>query len=86
LCFGRAELLEYEARGHAILEKIEICYIGGTPPELEEALWFEGRTAVVITPIRWLAWDGRQRPLIGVASERRVKTDNTPLPTLPQNE
>jgi len=56
LCFGRAELLEYEARGHAILEKIEIRYIGGTPPELEEALWFEGHTAVVITPIRWLAW------------------------------
>ena|SRR5262245_20313814 len=57
VCFGRAELLEDEARGRAILEKIEIRYIGGTPPELEEALWFEGRTAVVITPVRWLAWD-----------------------------
>ena len=57
VCFGRAELLEDEARGRAILEKIEIRYVGGTPPELEEALWFEGRTAVVITPVRWLAWD-----------------------------
>ena len=27
------------------------------PPEFEEALWFEGRTVVIIEPQRWLAWD-----------------------------
>ena len=40
-----------------ITEKMELRYLGAVPPEFEEALWFEGRTVVVITPVRWLAWD-----------------------------
>jgi nitroimidazol reductase NimA-like FMN-containing flavoprotein (pyridoxamine 5'-phosphate oxidase superfamily) len=57
VCFGLAELVEEDARVRAITEKLENRYIGGVPPEFDEALWFEGRTAVAITPVRWLAWD-----------------------------
>ena len=57
VCFGHAELLEDDTRVRAIAEKIATRYIGGVPSELEGALWFEGRTAVAITPVRWLAWD-----------------------------
>lgn len=57
VCFGRAELLEDEASVRAVTEKTGARYIGGLPSELEGALWFEGRTAVVITPVKWLAWD-----------------------------
>jgi PPOX class probable F420-dependent enzyme len=57
VCFGWAELVEDEARVREFTEKLELRYLGAVPPEFEEALWFEGRTMVVITPIRWLAWD-----------------------------
>ena len=55
--FGMAELVEDEPRVREFTEKLELRYLGGVPPEFEEALWFEGRTMVVITPVRWLAWD-----------------------------
>jgi len=57
VCFGTAELVEDEPRVREFTEKLELRYLGGIPPEFEEALWFEGRTMVVITPVRWLAWD-----------------------------
>ena len=53
-------------RAGAHFREDEIRYIGGSPPELEEALWFEGRTAVVITPSPMAGVGPRQRPLIGV--------------------
>jgi PPOX class probable F420-dependent enzyme len=55
--FGLAELVEEEKAVREITEKMEMRYLGAIPPQFEEALWFEGRTAVVITPVRWLAWD-----------------------------
>jgi PPOX class probable F420-dependent enzyme len=57
VCFGMAELVEDEPRVREFTEKLELRYLGAVPPEFEEALWFEGRTMVVITPVRWLAWD-----------------------------
>jgi hypothetical protein len=39
-------------------KKMELRYLGEAGgPELDELLWFEGRTVVEITPVRWLAWD-----------------------------
>jgi PPOX class probable F420-dependent enzyme len=55
--FGLAELIEAEQAVREITEKMEVRYLGSIPPQFEEALWFEGRTAVVIAPVRWLAWD-----------------------------
>jgi len=46
-----------EARVREVTEKMEMRYLGAVPPEFEEALWFEGRTVVIIEPQRWLAWD-----------------------------
>ena len=57
VCFGRAELVEDEPTVRKITEKMEMRYLGAIPPQFEEALWFEGRTAVLIEPVRWLAWD-----------------------------
>lgn len=57
VCFGLAELVERDEDVRTITEKLEMRYLGGVPPEFHEALWFEGRTAVIITPVRWLAWD-----------------------------
>ena len=57
VCFGRAELIEEPTRVRELTERLEIRYLGSIPPEYDEAMWFEGRTAVVITPSRWLAWD-----------------------------
>jgi PPOX class probable F420-dependent enzyme len=57
VCFGLAELVEDEPRVREVTEKMELRYLGAVPPEFEEALWFEGRTAVIIEPQRWLAWD-----------------------------
>jgi PPOX class probable F420-dependent enzyme len=57
VCFGVAELIEDEREVREVTEKIEVRYLGSAPPEFEEALWFEGRTVVSITPERWLAWD-----------------------------
>jgi PPOX class probable F420-dependent enzyme len=56
VCFGQAELIEDEQDVRKITERIELRYLGAVPPEFEQALWFEGRTAVVITPVRWLTW------------------------------
>ena len=52
-----SEEVKVEPRVREFTEKLELRYLGGVPPEFEEALWFEGRTMVVITPVRWLAWD-----------------------------
>jgi len=57
VCFGMAELLTDEATVRAISGKVGARYMGGVPSALEDALWFEGRTAVAIIPVRWLAWD-----------------------------
>ena len=57
VCFGTAELRTDEPLVRAFTEKLELRYLGGVPPEFEEALWFEGRTMVVITPVHWLAWE-----------------------------
>lgn len=56
VCFGRAQLIEDEQQVRDITEKIELRYLGAVPPAFEAALWFEGRTAVLITPARWLTW------------------------------
>ena len=56
VCFGLAELVEDEQDVRRITETIELRYLGAVPPEFEQALWFEGRTAVAITPQRWLSW------------------------------
>ena len=57
VCFGLAELIEEGSLVREVTEKMEMRYLGAVPPEFEEALWFEGRTVVVIEPRRWLAWD-----------------------------
>jgi len=57
VCFGLAELVNDGARVREVTEKMEMRYLGAVPPEFEEALWFEGRTVVIIEPQRWLAWD-----------------------------
>lgn len=56
VCFGEAELIEEVPQVREITESIELRYLGAVPPEFEQALWFEGRTAVAITPVRWLTW------------------------------
>ena len=56
VCFGLAELVDDEPEVRKITETIELRYLGAVPPEFEQALWFEGRTAVVIRPVRWLTW------------------------------
>jgi PPOX class probable F420-dependent enzyme len=57
VCFGLARLIQDEPAVREFTEKLEERYLGGVPPEFDEALWFEGRTVVEITPVRWLAWD-----------------------------
>jgi len=57
VCFGLAELVEEGPLVREVTEKMEMRYLGAVPPEFEEALWFEGRTVVIIEPQRWLAWD-----------------------------
>jgi nitroimidazol reductase NimA-like FMN-containing flavoprotein (pyridoxamine 5'-phosphate oxidase superfamily) len=57
VCFGHAKLIEEPERVREITDRLELRYLGSIPPEFEEAMWFEGRTAVEITPVRWLAWD-----------------------------
>ena len=57
VCFGLAELVEEGPLVREVTEKMEMRYLGAVPPEFEEALWFEGRTVVIIEPRRWLAWD-----------------------------
>ena len=57
VCFGLGKLLADEPSVVEYTEKMEERYLGGVLPELHEALWFEGRTVIEITPVRWLAWD-----------------------------
>ena len=58
VCFGVATLVEEEQAVREATRKMELRYLeGASGPELEEMLWFEGRTAVDIEPVRWLAWD-----------------------------
>jgi nitroimidazol reductase NimA-like FMN-containing flavoprotein (pyridoxamine 5'-phosphate oxidase superfamily) len=59
VCYGLATLLEDEAAVRDATEKVEGRYLPkeARGPELDELLWFEGRTAVEVAPIRWLAWD-----------------------------
>jgi PPOX class probable F420-dependent enzyme len=61
VCFGRAELIEDAQQVREITDRLVLRYLGSIPPEFEEAAWFEGRTAVAITPVRWLAWDQGKR-------------------------
>jgi PPOX class probable F420-dependent enzyme len=58
VCFGLAKLADDEQTVREMTEKMERRYLGEVGgPELDELLWFEGRTVVEITPVRWLAWD-----------------------------
>ena len=58
VCFGLAKIVEDEQTVRDVTRKVELRYLGEAGgPELDELLWFEGRTAVEITPVRWLAWD-----------------------------
>ena len=59
VCFGLATLVEDEAGIREVTEKVELRYLPAEArgPELDELLWFEGRVAVEITPVCWLAWD-----------------------------
>jgi nitroimidazol reductase NimA-like FMN-containing flavoprotein (pyridoxamine 5'-phosphate oxidase superfamily) len=58
VCFGLAKLVEEEGAVREGTRKVEERYLAGAEgPELEELLWFEGRTLVEIEPVRWLAWD-----------------------------
>ena len=51
VCFGLARLVEDEERVRAGTQKVEDRYLPGAEgPELEELLWFEGRTVVEIEP------------------------------------
>ena len=58
VCFGLAKLVGEEGAVREGTRKVEERYLAGAEgPELEELLWFEGRTVVEIEPVRWLAWD-----------------------------
>jgi PPOX class probable F420-dependent enzyme len=58
VCFGLAALVEDEQAVRAETGRILGRYMeGASGPEFEEVAWFEGRTLVEITPVRWLAWD-----------------------------
>lgn len=59
VCFGLATLVEEEDAVREATAKVERRYLPAEArgPELDELLWFEGRTLVEITPVRWLAWD-----------------------------
>lgn len=58
VCFGLAKLVEEVSAVREGTRKVEERYlVGAEGPELEELLWFEGRTVVEIEPVRWLAWD-----------------------------
>jgi PPOX class probable F420-dependent enzyme len=57
VCFGLAKLVEDEDRVHDYTDKVLERYLGGVLPEFNDAVWFEGRTVIEITPVRWLAWD-----------------------------
>jgi hypothetical protein len=57
VCFGLAEIVEDEKLVREITDRIVFRYIGPEASQFEEAIWFEGRTAVIITPIQWLTWD-----------------------------
>jgi PPOX class probable F420-dependent enzyme len=59
VCFGLAALVEDEEGVRAGTRKVEDRYLPAEArgPELDELLWFEGRTVVEIEPVRWLAWD-----------------------------
>jgi PPOX class probable F420-dependent enzyme len=58
VCFGLAKLVDDEQTVRRLTKKMERRYLGEAGgPELDELLWFEGRTVVEITPVRWLAWD-----------------------------
>lgn len=58
VCFGLATLVEDEQAVRAATTKVLGRYLGDVSgPEFEELAWFEGRTLVEITPVRWLAWD-----------------------------
>jgi PPOX class probable F420-dependent enzyme len=58
VCFGLATLVEDEQIVRDVTRKVLGRYMeGASGPEFEELAWFEGRTLVEITPVRWLAWD-----------------------------
>jgi hypothetical protein len=55
--WGLAELVEDAQLVREITDRILLRYIGPEAPQFEEAVWFEGRTGVILTPVRWLTWD-----------------------------
>lgn len=57
VCFGKASLIEDEPTVREATQKVLGRYLDASGPEFEEIAWFEGRTLVVIEPVRWLAWD-----------------------------
>jgi PPOX class probable F420-dependent enzyme len=58
VCFRLAKLVDDDQTVRDMTKKMELRYLGEAGgPELDELLWFEGRTVVEITPVRWLAWD-----------------------------
>ncbi len=59
VCFGHGDDSSRTSTQSARrTRKIEERYLeGASGPELEEMLWFEGRTVVEIEPVSWLAWD-----------------------------
>ena len=58
VCFGLAKIVNDEQTVRDATRKVELRYLGEAGgAALDELLWFEGRTVVEITPVRWLAWD-----------------------------
>jgi len=57
VCFGLAELVADAKLVREITDRILLRYIGPEAPQFEEAVWFEGRTAIILTPVRWLTRD-----------------------------
>jgi hypothetical protein len=55
--FGLAELVEDAKLVREITDRILLRSIGPAAPQFEEVVWFDGRTAVILTPVRWLTWD-----------------------------
>src|SRR5215510_16502203 len=49
VCFGLAELVAKAQRVREITDRTLRRYIGPEAPQFEEAVWFEGRTAVILT-------------------------------------
>ena len=54
-------------------------------PELEELLWFEGRTVVEIAPVRWLAWDQGKTSEPAATRPTKLRRSDRGRPTAPKS-